>query len=86
MVPVVDPRRCEAEGPCVPACPFDVLEIRGLTTVDKAGLSPLHRLKAFVHGNKRAFVVDADACRGCGLCVQVCPERAIRLQRRGRAT
>lgn len=27
--PVIDSLRCEAKGPCVPACPFDVLEIAG---------------------------------------------------------
>jgi 4Fe-4S ferredoxin len=80
--PVIDPARCEAKGPCVPACPFDVLTIRPLTRDEKASLPPLQWFKSFVHGNKRAFVVDADACRGCGLCVQVCPEQAIRLQRR----
>lgn len=80
--PVIDPSRCEAKGPCVPACPYDVLMIRPLTSEEKASLSPLQRLKSFVHGNKRAFVVDAEACRGCGLCVQICPEHAIRLQRR----
>ncbi len=79
--PVIDPWRCEAR-PCVPACPFDVLVIRRRTSEERSGMSPLHRFKSFVHGNKLAFVVDAEACRGCGLCLQACSERAIRLQQR----
>jgi 4Fe-4S ferredoxin len=36
-------------------------------------------VKLFVHGGKQAYAVDVDACRGCGICVQVCPEEAIKL-------
>ena len=81
MIPVVDITRCEAKGPCVPACPYDVIAIRPLTADEKAGLTLPQRFKAFVHGNKLAFATDPDACRGCGLCVQICPERAIKLRR-----
>lgn len=84
MVPAINPLRCEAKGPCVDVCPYDVLTIRRLTDAEKAELPLLQRFKSFVHGHKRAFVTDADAYRGCGLCVQACPEYAIRLQRRDR--
>ena len=82
MVPQINPSRCEAKGPCVPACPYDVLEIRSLTPTERADMKPLQRFKAFMHGNKRAFVADAEACQGCGLCVEACPENAIKLKRR----
>jgi NAD-dependent dihydropyrimidine dehydrogenase PreA subunit len=39
------------------------------------------RIKLFVHGGKQAYVLYPDACRGCGLCVKVCPENAIKLQK-----
>jgi ferredoxin len=35
-----------------------------------------------LHGWKQAFAVNADACRACGLCVEACPEKAIRLMKR----
>jgi NAD-dependent dihydropyrimidine dehydrogenase PreA subunit len=82
MAPEINPSRCEAKGPCVPACPYDVLVIRVLSSEEKSGLTPMQRFRTFVHGNKRAFVADADACRGCRLCVEACPENAIKLKRR----
>ncbi len=87
LIPVIDPMRCEAKGPCVPACPYDVLAIRPVPAADKAAIPLIGRLKLFVHGGKQAFVENPDACHGCGLCVQVCPEQAIKLRRGGdRAT
>jgi NAD-dependent dihydropyrimidine dehydrogenase PreA subunit len=82
MVPVIDPMRCEAKGPCVPICPYDVLLIRTVPAEEKAKLPLTGRFKLLVHGGKQAFVVDPDTCRGCGLCVKACPEKAIKLQKR----
>ena len=82
MMPVIDPGRCEAKGPCVTSCPYDVLAIRIVPQEIKETMSWLGRVKLFVHGGKQAFAIDVDACHGCGLCVQVCPESAIKLQRR----
>jgi NAD-dependent dihydropyrimidine dehydrogenase PreA subunit len=82
MMPVVDPGRCEAKGPCVTSCPYDVLAIRVVPDEIKAGMSLLGRVKLFVHGGKQAFAIDVDACHGCGLCVEVCPEDAIKLRKR----
>lgn len=80
--PVIDRSRCEAKGPCVTACPYDVFEISALTAEEKSGLGFLAKLKAFAHGNKQAHAVRADACQACGYCVEVCPEKAITLRLR----
>jgi len=76
---VVDARRCEAKAACVAVCPYDVFEVRRLTVDERAELSFLGKLKAWAHGNQRAFVVRAEACHACGLCVKACPEQAITL-------
>jgi 4Fe-4S ferredoxin len=82
MVPIIDPMRCEAAGPCVPICPYDVLIIETVSPAEKAKLTMAGRFKLFVHGGKQAFVLDPDVCRGCGLCVKSCPEKAIKLEKR----
>ncbi len=78
--PIIDRNRCEAKGECVRVCPYDVFEIHALTAADRVGMSLLGRIKSLVHGNRQAFAVHAEHCRACGLCVQVCPEKAIKLR------
>jgi NAD-dependent dihydropyrimidine dehydrogenase PreA subunit len=53
-----------------------------LADEDKAALSFLGRLKARAHGNRQAFAIHPEACRACGKCVEVCPEKAITLRLR----
>jgi NAD-dependent dihydropyrimidine dehydrogenase PreA subunit len=80
VAPVVDRNRCEAKGACVGVCPYNVFELRRLSAEDRASLSLLGKLKAWVHRNRQAFVVRPDDCHACGLCVKACPEGAITLQ------
>jgi 4Fe-4S ferredoxin len=81
VVPVIDRERCENKGPCVSACPYDVLIVRNLTDAEKGTLSLRGRLKLWAHGGRQAHAKFADRCHGCGLCVAACPEKAIVLRR-----
>ncbi|HUJ61613.1 MAG TPA: ferredoxin family protein [Kofleriaceae bacterium] len=78
---MIDRTKCEGKEDCVRVCPYGVFELRSLSAADKAALSPVARLKAWVHGNRQAFAVRLEACKACGLCVTACPERAIKLAR-----
>jgi 4Fe-4S ferredoxin len=79
--PVIDRNRCEGKEDCVRVCPYAVFELGVLSRDERAALSFVGKLKAFAHGGRQAFAVRADACHGCGLCVEACPEKAIRLAR-----
>jgi NAD-dependent dihydropyrimidine dehydrogenase PreA subunit len=79
VAPVIDRNRCEAKARCVEVCPFDAFEIRSLAPSDRAALSVLGRLKAWVHVNRQAYVKHPGDCHACQLCIQACPEDAIRL-------
>ena len=81
LVPLIDRNRCEAKGDCVRVCPYNVFEIAALDAEQRAGLSFVGRIKAFVHGNQQAFAVRPDDCHACGACVKACPEHAIKLGR-----
>jgi NAD-dependent dihydropyrimidine dehydrogenase PreA subunit len=79
VAPVVDRNRCEAKADCVRVCPYHVFAIRELSREERAALSWLGRLKTWAHGGKQAFVVEPEACHACGLCIEACPEDALRL-------
>jgi 4Fe-4S ferredoxin len=81
--PVVDPARCEGAGQCVAVCPYNVFAITRIDDGVYRSLPFLSRLKVRVHGMKTAATPHADACQACGLCVQACPERAIKLSASG---
>jgi NAD-dependent dihydropyrimidine dehydrogenase PreA subunit len=79
VAPVVDRNRCEAKEDCVRVCPYDVFEIRSLAPEDRASLSLLGKLTAWAHGNRQAYVVRPADCHACQLCIEACPEQALRL-------
>ena len=81
FAPVIDRNRCEGKEDCVRVCPFDVFAMATLTTQQRRDLSLKGRVKGFFHSYRQAFPVNAANCHGCGLCVEKCPEAAIKLQR-----
>ena len=91
FAPTIDRTRCEggyhgacaeAKCPCVLACSISVLEICRLTAEDKRQLSLGERLRAWIHGNRQAYAVNADRCTACAECVKACPQHVIKLKRR----
>lgn len=77
--PVVDPAKCEAKAACDAICPVDVFEIVRIPPATFQALPVLSKFKVLVHGMKTAATPNAEACVGCALCVEACPEAAIRL-------
>ena len=81
LAPVIDLARCEGKADCVRVCPFEVFEVRRATSAERLSLGLMAQLKSLAHGHQKAFVINADQCHACGLCVAACPETAIRLLR-----
>ena len=81
VAPVIDAHRCEGKGDCEEVCPYDVFALRKLTKTELKALPFVPWLKVLAHGGTQGFVVHADQCHACGLCVKACPEHAIRLVR-----
>jgi len=79
--PVIDRNRCEAKADCVEVCPYEVFELAKLSATERAAQSWSGWLKTLAHGGKQAFAVRAADCHACGLCVEACPEKAIKLAR-----
>lgn len=79
VAPEIDPNRCEGKADCLRVCPYGVFELGVLPRERRSALSLLGRLKGFAHGWKQAFVVKPNDCHACKLCVDACPEDAIRL-------
>ena len=83
--PRIDRSRCEGKAACSLACPYGVFAVGTLPHAQRTGLSWRGKLKGLAHRWQQALLVDADACRACGLCVAACPEQAITLVRGPRA-
>ena len=78
--PVINHRKCEAKRACVEACPYDVLGVQRISRADWEEIGTIGRLRSRANGRRTAYAVTPDACRGCGLCVEVCPEDAITMR------
>jgi NAD-dependent dihydropyrimidine dehydrogenase PreA subunit len=81
LKPVINLSNCGGKEDCIPACPYDVLEMQLITAEDRLTLNFKGKIKTFFKPNK-AYITDPNLCHACGLCVQVCPEKAIKLTKR----
>ncbi len=81
LTPVISLSKCEGKGPCVPVCPHNVIEMRIITPEEFQMLTFTGKLKTWVHGKEKAYVINPNDCHTCGLCVQACPEKAIKLKK-----
>jgi NAD-dependent dihydropyrimidine dehydrogenase PreA subunit len=79
LAPMVDPAKCEAKAACEAICPVDVFEVVRIPQDTFRALPLMSRFKVWVHGMKTAATPNAASCLGCALCVEACPETAIRL-------
>lgn len=80
LIPLVNFNSCGAKEDCVAICPYDVFEMHPITIEDKADLNLKGKIKTFFFKEK-AYITDPNLCHACGLCVQACPENAIKLTR-----
>jgi NAD-dependent dihydropyrimidine dehydrogenase PreA subunit len=79
VMPRIDLARCEGKGDCERVCPYDVFVIAEVPCAERRTRGAFARAKLWVHGNRQAVAINADACHACGRCVAACPEDAIRL-------
>ena len=56
---------CVACGECQRTCPSGVIKVQGL------------KQEASDHNRARYYFIDYSRCSFCGLCVEVCPKKAI---------
>jgi 4Fe-4S ferredoxin len=82
FAPLIDRNRCEGKAQCVDVCPYKVFVVDVLPKQQRGALSFRGKLKGMAHGWRQALTPNVDACQACGLCVAVCPEKAITLSRR----
>jgi NAD-dependent dihydropyrimidine dehydrogenase PreA subunit len=80
LMPLINMSKCGGKEDCIPACPYDVLVMRPITPEDRLTLNFKGKIKTFFKPNK-AYVTDPSLCHACGICVQICPEKAIKLVR-----
>lgn len=82
LIPVIDYNKCTGKAVCVEVCPEGIFEIRNLDQIQfceetkASGICPEPR---YATKDKRSYPVNIDKCTECGICIEKCPEQAIRL-------
>lgn len=78
VFPIVNFNDCGGKEDCVEICPYNVFEMRPIMKDDKIKLNFKGQIKTFFIKQK-AYVINPEQCHSCGLCLQACPEKAIKL-------
>ncbi len=72
--PVIDAAKCIGCKTCVPHCPEAVMEMRARATEEI-------EISGKIGKEKEIVGVDMEYCKGCGVCAQVCPVKAINMKK-----
>ena len=81
VIPEINWNKCESDELCAKACPHQVLKMEKITKQQYSKLTFFGKLKTHTHSWKKAMVVNPEQCFGCGICLNTCPEGAIKLIR-----
>lgn len=79
VYPIIDKVKCDGDAACIRVCPNNVFSVREITDDENKQLPFLGRFKTKIKGRAKSFVVRAELCIGCNLCVTNCHENAIKL-------